>query len=168
MADDSYAPNFAEYIGKSIAEAMQDENPVSELIAGKNTSFSFSTVETNIAQVQSFAIDGVFQDTEHILWLPTSLQGDEYVATYLGKVICSEDQEGVWSRCYTSSTVQSMINGNVTFGQLLPWAKSGPKVTDFIVDGTRLTLADAISPNDVPQTALQKLGVLPEYVVNYQ
>ena len=168
MADDSYEPSFAEYIGKSIAEAMEDENPVYEQIAGENTTFSFSTIETNLAEVQDFVIDGVFQDTDHVLWLPTSLQGNSLVATYLGKVICSENQDGLWSRCFSPTSVQSMIDGNVTFSQLLPWTKGGPKVTDFVVSGTRLTLADAISPNDVPQTALQKIGVLPEYDVNYQ
>lgn len=168
MADDSYSPSFAEYIGKSIAEAMEDENPVYEQIAGENTTFSFSTIETNLAEVQGFVINGVFQDTEHVLWLPTTVQNNQLIATYLGKVISAEKDGFYRTSLFPASGVQEMIDGNETFGDLLNYLNTGPAVTDFVVDGTRLTLDDIISPNDVPQTALQKIGVLPEYVRSYQ
>lgn len=59
MADDSYAPDFAEYIGKTIAEAMQDENPVYEQIAGAGVTTSFEIKALSIKQVKKSVIEGV-------------------------------------------------------------------------------------------------------------
>ena len=59
MADDSYEPDFAEYIGKSIAEAMEDENPVYEQIAGADVSTSFEIIPASLKRVKKSVIEGV-------------------------------------------------------------------------------------------------------------
>lgn len=59
MADDSYAPSFAKYIGETVATAMEDENPVYEQIAGSSVTTSFNIVATTLAAISPRNIDGV-------------------------------------------------------------------------------------------------------------
>lgn len=83
MADDSYAPNFAEYIGKSIAEAMQDENPVYEQIAGLSGTSSFEIVATTLAAISKGNIEGVIINPIKVCMMGQS----SYTFLYDGDII---------------------------------------------------------------------------------
>lgn len=60
MADDSYEPDFAEYIGLTIEQAMHlDINEIAEQIAGAGVTASFEIKAVSLESINDFVIRGV-------------------------------------------------------------------------------------------------------------
>lgn len=148
MADDTYEPDFAEYIGLSIKQAMQLEiNEIAEQVAGAEVTTSFEIKAVSLNSIKDFVIEGV-----KISPIKVCLMGqNSYTFLYNGDII-AKNQGGNLLGVVIS--IDAFDNGgyiNKTFAELSSILQTAAPVSQMHDENSNHY--DGILEDNVPENA---------------
>ena len=163
MADDSYAPGFAEYDGKTVAAAMQDDNPVYEQIAGLGGTMNFSVLNANLQDVSKMVMSGNLPlpqppYSDKIQWVPCGGNVDKWYVLFNGKVIAPSAGYLQGCKAGTSTVKNNAINDNLNWYNFKDTLSYSRPINMILLNGRPVTQDDVINPDDIPGTTTSEIA----------
>lgn len=164
IADDTFAPEFEELIGKSIAEAKAAEWGVYEQITGEGST-TFETIPVP-QDINDFVIQGnvplpapPFSDK--IQFIPCGNKPTKMYVMYDGKLISQPDNNNNYLIWFNKSAAAQIVNAGSEWNQ---WKSSLASVyprQSALLNGFPISEQSVINYTDVPSDAIPEFANIP-------